>query len=350
MNLPYRTRRILRRVGITLGVVLAVTLVVWMCWVVWLQRYVVYTDDGVRLDFEYSSYGIAGQVAEPPKAEQNVSIFFNEGADAIDTVNEMTQLNGYYITNEMCKNDLEQVKTWVERLPSGTPVMIDMKGPYGSFFYKSNLGDSIVSASTNIDAVSTLVQRMRAKGLYTIAKVSAFRDYNFGLNHVSSGLYMLSRIGLWPDSENMYWLDPTNPTTTSWVTSVVVELRDMGFNEVLLTDFCFPDSNQYIFDGNKELAIQEAAVKINDAVASDTFTLGFAVNTPAFPLPEGRCRLYVSGVDPSQVEARAAASGLEDPTVQMVFLSETADSRYDKYGVLRSIMVSEEVEARKGNA
>ena len=37
---------------------------------------------------------------------------------------------------------------------------------------------------------------------------------------------------------------PTNANTTSWISSVVLELRDMGFNEVLLTDFRFPNSDR----------------------------------------------------------------------------------------------------------
>jgi len=34
----------------------------------------------------------------------------------------------------------------------------------------------------------------------------------------------------------------------------------------------------------------------------------------------------------------------------MVFLAESGDTRYEKYSVLRSLHVAEEVEARKNNA
>ena len=46
MSIPYRHRRILRRVGIVALACLLAFLVVWLCWVVWLQRYVVYTSSG----------------------------------------------------------------------------------------------------------------------------------------------------------------------------------------------------------------------------------------------------------------------------------------------------------------
>ena len=33
-----------------------------------------------------------------------------------------------------------------------------------------------------------MIQEMKNRGFYTIARVSAFRDYNYGLNHVPQGL------------------------------------------------------------------------------------------------------------------------------------------------------------------
>ena len=41
MSIPYRTRRVLNRVGFGAAVFLMVGILSWMCWVVWLQRYVV---------------------------------------------------------------------------------------------------------------------------------------------------------------------------------------------------------------------------------------------------------------------------------------------------------------------
>lgn len=69
---------------------------------------------------------------------------------------------------------------------------------------------------------------------------------------------MLSRAGLWLD-QGYFWLDPTNATTLTWITSVVLELKEMGFNEVMLADFRFPNSDQYIFNGDKEAALRDAA-------------------------------------------------------------------------------------------
>ena len=151
MSIPYRTRRVLNRLGIVLMIFLLVGVIAWLCWVVWLERYVVYTADGASLDFEHSAQDIIGEVATPPVAQQNISIYYNEGSDALDTGNELTQINGYYISSNMLQNDINGVLGKLERLPAGTPVMIDMKGPYGSFFYPSHLDGAVHSASTDVD-------------------------------------------------------------------------------------------------------------------------------------------------------------------------------------------------------
>lgn len=346
MNMPYRTRRVLKKLGILVMTVLIIGVIAWLCWVIWLQRYVVYTDGGATLDFSVSSNSLQGEEAVEPKSEANVSIFYNEGDDAIDTSHELSRLSGYYITNEMCKTDMASIQVQLERLTSDTAIMLEMKGPYGSFFYPSNLGGTI-SASTDVDAVAELVTQMKRKGFYTIAQVSAFRDREFGDQNVPCGLYMLSRAGLWMDSGGMYWLDPTNATVTNWIASVVLELRDMGFDEVLLTNFCFPDSDQYIFNGDKTEALQNAAKSLVASCGASDFVLSFGVTDPTFQLPDSRCRMYLSDIDPNTIATTAAQVTFDDADIRLVFLCETGDTRYDDYSVLRSLSVAEEVEARK---
>ena len=349
MSIPYPHKRTLQRIGTLLAILTLIFLVTWTCWVVWLQRYVIYTDNGAELNFSLSSYELTGKEAVEPKAQQNVSIFYNEGADAIDTTNEMTQMTGYYITSDMFQQDLDYVMLQVERFPAGTPVMIDMKGGFGSFFYNSNLPDAVMSASTNIEQVSKLITRLHTKGFYTIARISAFQDRSYGESHVSSGLYLLNKRGLWMDPEGMYWLDPTNATTTSWITSQVLELKDMGFDEVLLDNFCFPNSDKYIFNGDKPAALQSAAATLMSTCGSSKFVLSFQADT-SFTLPEGRCRLYIKDVSAAGIGQAASQVTMDEPEIKLVFLAESGDTRYEKYSVLRSLHVAEEVEARKNNA
>ena len=59
--------------------------------------------------------------------------------------------------------------------------------------------------------------------------------------------------------------------------------------------------------------------------------------------------MYLSNVDAGSIGQKASQVAFEDTDIRLVFLSETGDTRYDQYSVLRSLNVAEEVEARKGN-
>ena len=52
--IPYRTRRALRRLCVTVLVLLLIVMALALCWLLWLNRYVIYTRDGAKLDFNLS--------------------------------------------------------------------------------------------------------------------------------------------------------------------------------------------------------------------------------------------------------------------------------------------------------
>ena len=351
MAMTYRTRRRVQRITTVVAAVTLIFVLFWLCWVIWLERYVVYTRDGAALDFTLSDQSLTGEVAVPPEADTEVEIYFNEGSDALDVDQELTQLNGYYIDyNALKAGNMEEIRTDLNRLKAGTPIMIELKGGYGSFYYTSSLTGAVSSASVNVAAVDELIQYVRSKGFYMIAKISAFRDYDFGNRNVTSGLYMKSRAGLWMDSGGCFWMDPTSGTTLSWITSIVNEIQGLGFSEVVLDNFRFPsETDKYIFNGNMDEAIANAATTLMANCGSDSFVVSFCGATPAFPLPDGRSRLYLSDVSAQDVAARAAQVTFENPDGRLVFLCDTNDTRFDAYGVLRPLSVSEGLEAQKAD-
>ena len=69
----------------------------------------------------------------------------------------------------------------------------------------------------------------------------------------------------------------------------------------------------------------------------NTFTISFVGTDPSVPLPEGRCRLYLKNVAAADVETTAAATGLAEPAIRLVYLTEVHDTRDDVCGVLRPL-------------
>ena len=352
MNIPYRTRQKLNRIGLIALAVLLVGTLVWFCWVIWLERYVVYTDGKAVLDFDVTTEDSIGELAVPPAADAGVPIYYNEGSNAVNLNAELTQLNGYYIDSNALLNDLADAYEDMKALTSGTAVMIDLKAGHGSFYYSSKLSGAISSTSVSVATVDEMIQEMQHRGFYTIARISAFRDYNYGLNNVPCGLPDARGDGYYlrADDGGCYWLDPSDPTVINWLCSIINELKDLGFNEVVLDNFRFPPSpDLYLFNGDRDAAIAEAANAIVTACGSDGFTISFVAESASFALPEGRTRLYLSGVEAKEVGAKASQATFEDTPIRLVFLADTNDTRFDEYGVLRPIEVSGVIEAQKAD-
>lgn len=335
MTLTYTTKRKLHRIGLVALIILLVSILTWFCWVVWLERYMVYSRDGAMLDFELQDSG-TGQVAAPPSADETVSIYYNEGANAIDTSTDLTQIVGYYIDADVLKTDIAAARDAIAKLPAGTAVMVEVKNAKGSFHYTSSLPNAVLSGSIDCALVDALITDITSRNLYAIAVLPAFRDYNFGLNNVSCGL-AVSKGYLWADDDYCYWLNPTKAGTLSYLKDIVEELRGLGFDEVVFSEFRFPDTSQIVFDGDQTEALASAAANLVSSCATNSFAISFVSNGNGFTLPEGRCRLYLQNVGASNVASIAQQSGVADPVVNLVFLATTNDTRFNDYSVLRPI-------------
>lgn len=347
MHIPYRTRMRLQRLGIVCLLLLTVFALVWLCWVVWLERYVVYTRDGAHIDLELDPKLTPGQVALPPNRENSIEIFYNEGLNAVETSTELVQLRGYYI-DQQALTDLKANRQRLGVLSEDTPVMIELKNIDGTFNYPSDLSGVSFNGAVDVQGVRDFIGELNSGKFYTIARISAFRDRNYGLNHVTCGLPIKGGGGvLWPDEKGCYWLDPTNTEALNWIISVINEVKSMGFNEVLLGEFRFPNTEKIIFNKDKTQALQDAMTTILEKCASETFTISFNVSSPNFSLPESsRTRIYLDSVAAETVGLVASQVTVPNPEVQLVFLAATNDTRYDEYGVLRPLAASDVLEER----
>ena len=59
-----------------------------------------------------------------------------------------------------------------------------------------------------------------------------------------------------------------------------------------------------------------------------------------FTIPDGRTRLFIKNVGPKNVDAVVAKLNLVSPDSKLVFMSNTNDTRYDAYGVMRPITMA----------
>lgn len=334
MAIPYRTQRLLKRLGTGILVTVLILAVVALCWIIWLERFIVYDrEEGIILDSR-SSLEIEGQPLQRRNDLPEVEIYYNEGENAIVTQTDMEKLTGYYISAADLEQDITAIRPQLEALEPGTPVMIDVKNIKGELFYESTASE-YRSTTISATAMGELLKYLNEGDFYTIARMPALRDFHFGLNNVAYGL-PTSGGYLWVDSSYCYWLNPASQGTRSYLISIITELKNMGFDEVVLSDFVFPTSTEIVFDGDRQKAIDDCAKVLVDTCASEAFTVSFAGQV-GFTLPEGRSRLYLENIQPAQAASAAETTGIEKPEIYVVFVTELHDTRFDDYGVLRPL-------------
>ena len=347
MTIPYRIRRALQRAAVTLGVLAILSAVAMAAWMLWLNRYVIYTDEGAKLDFNLPFIQDEGIIASPPEAGPDVNISYGDTDELLGMpTGGLQQMEGWVVTADMLTGDnFAATQAALETLPVGSTVLIDVRNVRGEFFYLSSLGRN--ADKIDAGAVSVLINDLHKKGCYTIARFPAFRDrWYFLADQTTRVPYGLPKSGgngsLWEDVsiKNMshYWFNPASTGTLNFLVQIVTELRNLGFDEVVFSDFRFPNTEKIKFSGDKTEALNEAAQTLVRSCATDSFAVSF-IGTH-FTLPEGRCRIYLENVPAADIPTVTASLTLENPAAQLVFLTDTQDTRYTAYSVLRPLDIN----------
>lgn len=337
MNLSYRTRRFLQGLGIFAIILALLALVFSLVWTLWLDRFVVYSREGAKFDFNLSSQDISGVKAVKPSAP-DVNIVIGEGKQQEEISLELVQLSGYYADVTMLEREFDLVLQQAANIQPGTPVMLDVKDIYGYFLYTSSVG-IYPSKTVNTSRVDDLIDYLDAKGAYLIARLPAFKDQRYGLDNVPYGLHHESMRYLYMDEDRCYWLDPTSSGAMNYLTEITLELKSMGFDEVVFDYFWYPDATNLAFKGNRDEKIAAAAEQLVASCATESFAISFVAQEPDFTLPEGRSRMYLTGRSASDAASLAEETELEEEQVQirLVFIADGNDTRFDAYGALRPI-------------
>lgn len=339
MSIPYRTQQTLKRLMFGLLILTVVGSIALVLWFVWMQRFVVYTrESGAVLDFQAEALPLDGQEALPPEENMEISIHYNEGEDKVNVSTELAQMNGYYLDAGTMIKDPEGAWETIQKLPVGTAVLLDVKSIVGTFYYSTATGRPL-SDTADISGMDELIANLRSSGYYTIARVPALRDREFGIDNTRAGL-PTSGGYLWMDSEGCYWLNPTKEDTLTYLMKIATELRDLGFNEVLFDEFRFPNTKKIVFKEDKTLALTETAQTLVSSCATDYFAVSF-VSDGTWTPPSGRARIYMEGIeDPAMIPEATQNLVLTSPAIRLVFLTSNLDTRFETYSVMRPIQLA----------
>ena len=341
MSIPYRTKRAFKGFFTGLLALSVFAVLVLVCWLLWLNRYVIYSADGAKIDFDLPVRFAQGETAGAPEPAGTVPIYgmtTEEEPEAISR--ELTRFSGYYVTLKELTGDIGAVIAKLEALPEGSTVMLELKSVNGYTYYSSTVAATNPKFDTT--QVDALIQKLIDGGYYVIAQIPAFQEYYYIMENererVAYGLPKTGGSSLWLDGDyRCYWLNPASDGTMTYLIQLLTELRSLGIHEVVFSDFRFPSTTKVSFDGNKTDTLNAAAATLVKTCATDKFCVSFTRSAVDLELPGGRTRLYLTDIAAADAAETAAKTSFADPTIQLVFLTELSDTRYDEYCVLRPL-------------
>ena len=97
-------------------------------------------------------------------------------------------------------------------------------------------------ASAADPALNAAIQLLNGGEVYTVARVSCFRDNLVPRSDMSLAIH--TNAGNWRDSGDTRWLSPANESARQYVVGVCRELAALGFDEILLDNWAFPTDGE----------------------------------------------------------------------------------------------------------
>ena len=122
-------------------------------------------------------------------------------------------------------------------------MVIDVKGDRGIVTYRSDIPlVSQIGAQRQVIVkdIKGLLQSLKEKGIYTIARIVVFKDDVLGAARPDLAVRSQDG-GIWRDRENLIWLDPSKRAVWDYNINIAVEAARNGFDEIQFDYVRFPD-------------------------------------------------------------------------------------------------------------
>lgn len=229
----YRGRSTVRRVLTVIAILLFLVLALSLALLHFLEPYWVYSADGARLVLPWSAPSAPSTpqtTAAPPTASEPLVIVTPEPVLT-------PPIHALLLPREALSDG-----TAAEQLSAAgaNAALFDMKGDDGTLAYVSSLELAATAhvTATDPDLNAAIESLNAADGLYTVARVSCFRDNT--LPQYENTLAIRSRGGNWRDGGDYRWLSPSVPEARQYVLDICLELAALGFDEILLDHAAYP--------------------------------------------------------------------------------------------------------------
>ncbi len=329
-----------------------------------LERYLVYDTDGAHLEIPFFQWGGSpspSQVSSQPSPGGGLAVVPSPPVVTPTPIPTPTP------TPEPQTLQAVQLPrtalydgTAAQQMASGggNAVLFDMKADDGTLGYISSLEIAkAAGVSASDPALNAAIQALCQEDLYTIARVSCFRDHTTPrkLNRLS----IKTNSGYnWSDERELRWMSPTNQEVQQYITGICVELAALGFDEIVLDNAAYPTAGNlhYIKKGSAYDAAQFSTIvsefytqvrtalavypDVKLSIVTDAETVAAGTNTTSGQsianLLQTADRLWIpAGTETwSQYVQQLSAQGMTDPVVQLVVMTAQAGGPGENWAIV----------------
>ena len=264
----YRGRRTITDILRFIAIALAVVVVLVLAGVFYLQKYLVYTDDGPRLNLPpilqiFRREGTPAENPSPLPDPGDISVVIDpEGGNPSGSEPPQWQAEGPWgpgYALELPVEDLVSGAAAAKLEEAGASALIlEVKGADGKLAWSTQNHTANWAEVSGDMAVNTALEGRAEE--YTIARVCCFRDdsvpYSWNKLALRKGNYN------WRDELGLRWLSPAQKDAQDYIAALCGELGDLGVDEIVLEQWHFP------IEGNVENITQGEKYDPNRFTAS----------------------------------------------------------------------------------
>lgn len=268
--------------------------------VIYLQQFLVYGADGsrqIRLPWQTEEKDPPPDgEGEAPENQPDVDVVVQEPEDQGPKETAAFSLPAQALTQAL----------WQEtEKPSGAnAVAVRLKTSNGTVYF--NAANAVSGAvETELDTAAALAAVTAQEGLHTIASVACLQDFK-AANADVEGRGLKNTGGyIFYDGNNSLWLDPAKPGTREYVCALAKEIAELGFDELLLTDFSYPTVgkiNKIHYNTDVPLANNLDLLLSDLNAALESYDILLSVEVPEAVIAEGPD--IVAGLDLNRLVSR----------------------------------------------
>ncbi len=212
-----------------------------------LQKYIVVTNSGLHLEIPFleddssqiaqtDDDNVVRQSFEPVNAQLEIgqADYSNIKATAGE---DLSAVKLVYVP--AASVTASGVESYLSKSPDATGVLLDVKTVTGMLVWESQADIAKGYGTSGTVDLGSIVSTLKESGKYVAVRMCCFVDNTLASRYTQ--LTLKTTAGQAYSDSSGAWLDPTNATVKSYITSLCSELSKMGVDEIVLLGMRLPE-------------------------------------------------------------------------------------------------------------